>query len=110
MERALLLDTERVRFDEAVGAGLAPGRTTAECVHHGIALAQCGAVRLALEQAAASGPSPALFFTGGGGRELESLCAVAGSRYLEDLVFEGLEVLAAEAGLPVAPTVAGNCR
>ena len=44
MERALLLDTDRVRFDEEVGYALAPGTSTAEAVRHGIALAQAGAV------------------------------------------------------------------
>ncbi len=92
MERALLLDTDRVRFDEDTGYALTPGVSTAEAVRHGIALAQAGAVALALEQA--GGDAPELFFCGGGARELIRLLERAGT-FAPDLVFEGLEVMAA---------------
>jgi type III pantothenate kinase len=92
MERALLLDTDRVRFDEDTGYALTPGVSTAEAVRHGIALAQAGAVALALEQA--GGDAPELFFCGGGARELMRLLERAGT-FAPDLVFEGLEVMAA---------------
>ncbi len=92
MERALLLDTDRVRFDEEVRYDLAPGTSTAEAVRHGIALAQAGAVTLALEQA---GREPmALLFCGGAGEALMQLVN-RGGQWLPDLVFEGLEAMAA---------------
>lgn len=92
MERALLLDTDRVRFDEQIGYALAPGTSTAEAVRHGIALAQAGAVVLALEQA---GSEPiTLFYCGGAGETLMRLGQRAG-QWVPDLVFEGLAVMAA---------------
>lgn len=90
MERALLLDTDRVRFDEAVDYALAPGRSTAQAVRHGIAVAQVGAVATALQQAAGE---PALFFCGGGGEALR-VGLGRGGELVPDLVFEGLAVMA----------------
>jgi type III pantothenate kinase len=91
MERALLLDTDRVRFDEDAGYELSPGLSTAEAVRHGIALAQAGAVGLALDR---TGSEPAsLLFCGGGARVLMQLLN-RGGEYVPDLVFEGLEVMA----------------
>jgi len=91
MERALLLDTGRVRFAEQVDYGLAPGDSTAAAVRHGIALAQTGAVALALERA---GPeAPRLMFCGGGGEQLMRLLD-RGGELLPDLVFEGLALAA----------------
>lgn len=93
MERALLLDTDRVRFDEQIDYALAPGKSTAEAVRHGIALAQAGAVALALEQA---GSEPiTLFFCGGAGETLMHLGPRTG-QWVPDLVFEGLAVMAAQ--------------
>jgi type III pantothenate kinase len=92
MERALLLDTHGVRFAEEAKYSLAPGLSTAQAVRHGIALAQTGALALAVERA---GIEPAqLLFCGGGGETLKRLFNRGGS-YLPDLVFEGLEVAAA---------------
>lgn len=92
MERALLLDTDRVRFDEQIDYALAPGTSTAEAVRHGIALAQAGAVALALEQA---GSEPVtLFFCGGAGETLMRL-GQRGGQWAPDLVFEGLAAMAA---------------
>jgi type III pantothenate kinase len=92
MERALFLDTDRVRFDEQIDYALAPGKSTAEAVRHGIALAQAGAVALALEQA---GSEPiTLFFCGGAGETLMHLGPRTG-QWVPDLVFEGLAVMAA---------------
>jgi type III pantothenate kinase len=91
MERALLLDTDRVRFDEAAAYVLTPGTSTAEAVRHGIALAQAGAVTLALDQV---GSEPlALLYCGGAGQQLMQLVD-RGGQWLPDLVFEGLEVMA----------------
>jgi type III pantothenate kinase len=91
MERALLLDTDRVRFDEQAEYTLAPGRSTAEAVRHGLAVAQAGAVALAVEQA---GSEPmALFFCGGYGEALMQLLQLGGE-WTPDLVFEGLAIMA----------------
>ena len=92
MERALLLDTDRVRFAEDADYTLAPGTSTAEAVRHGIALAQAGAVSMALEQL--TGSAPALLFCGGGGEALMQLLE-RGGQWAPELVFEGLEVMAA---------------
>ncbi|CAA0092834.1 Type III pantothenate kinase [Halioglobus japonicus] len=92
MERALLLDTDRVRFEEDVDFGLTPGESTAEAVRHGIALAQAGAVELALQQA---GSEPmTLLFSGGAGEILRQLVQRS-SLWAPDLVFEGLAAMAA---------------
>lgn len=90
MERALLLDTDRVRFEEDIEYELAPGNSTAEAVRHGIALAQAGAVTMALESA---GSSRQLFYCGGGGERLQTLVG-RGGEFVGDLVFEGLEIAA----------------
>jgi len=95
MERALLLDTDRVRFDEEVGYALSPGLSTAEAVRHGIALAQVGAVALAID--CGGGQAMQLLFCGGGGEALMQLLDRGGS-YVPDLVFEGLGVMAACSG------------
>jgi len=92
MERALLLDTDRVRFAEEVGYDLAPGTSTAAAVRHGIILAQAGAVSLAIEKA---GSEPmALFYCGGAGETIIKLVD-RGGQWLPDLVFEGLAAMAA---------------
>lgn len=91
MERALLLDTDRVRFDEEVGYALSPGRSTAVAVRHGIALAQAGAVALALDRCGDG--SIALLFCGGGGGPLMQLLDLGG-QWAPELVFEGLEHMA----------------
>ncbi len=95
MERALLLDTGRVRFEQDPQYNLAPGTSTAQAVRHGIALAQAGAVNLALARAGA--PAPALFFCGGDGALLRGLLGEPGV-FAADLVFEGLQVMAAGQG------------
>jgi type III pantothenate kinase len=92
MERALLLDTDRVRFDEDVDYALSPGTSTAEAVRHGIALAQAGAVALAIEQAGSD--SPVVFYCGGAGEALRALVG-QGGQWVPDLVFDGLEAMAA---------------
>ena len=60
-------------------------------MRHGIALAQVGAVAAALEQVPADVP---LVFSGGGGELLMALLDRGGT-WVEDLVFEGLAVMAA---------------
>lgn len=95
MERALLLDTDRVRFAEEVDYKLSPGTSTAEAVRHGIALAQAGAVVMALQ--ACGEECPALYFCGGAGQTLMELLG-RGGVWRPDLVFEGLEIMAGEEG------------
>jgi len=95
MERALLLDTDRVRFAEDVDYRLSPGHSTAEAVRHGIALAQTGAVAMAVD--AAGGEPPGLIFSGGAGATVMELLGRGGD-YVPDLVFEGLERMAALSG------------
>lgn len=91
MERALLLDTDRVRFAEDIDYSLLPGTSTAEAVRHGVALAQAGAVTLALKRCR---ETPQLVFSGGAGEVLMRLLD-KGGEFAPDLVFEGLEVMAA---------------
>ena len=93
MERALLLDTDRVRFAEEVGYSLSPGRSTAEAVRHGVALAQVGAVTAVIGKV--EDVSPSLVFSGGAGETLMMLLD-RGGEYVPDLVFDGLEIAAAE--------------
>ena len=93
MERALLADTGRVRFEGDGSYALAPGRDTRSAVQHGAALALCGAVRAALDSAGENGPPPVLFFCGGDGERLAALMEI-GATLCHDLVFEGLSVYA----------------
>lgn len=95
MERALLLDTGRVRFSEEAAYELIPGKSTAEAVRHGIALAQAGAVNLALAQLDIVGGQ--LVLCGGGGETLQLLLGGVGV-LSPDLVFEGLALMAETTG------------
>ncbi len=92
MERALLLDTDRVRFSEDAAYELRPGKSTAEAVRHGVALAQAGAVAMALEQQGIENRQ--LIFCGGGGDALRVLLDSPG-QWAPDLVLEGLALMAA---------------
>lgn len=94
MARSLLADTDRVRFEEGAADSLSPGRSTAACVHSGIALAQAGALRLALAEASATGAAPRVVASGGGGAALLALAGLEDAEYREDLVFEGLALVA----------------
>ena len=91
MGRALLLDTDRVRFDEDVDYALTPGRSTAEAVRHGIAAAQAGSVRLVLDKAGVD--SVMWLFCGGGAAALMKLLGTT-QGFAPDLVFEGLMIMA----------------
>jgi type III pantothenate kinase len=92
MERALLQDTDRVRFSGERAVSLAPGVSTEEAVHHGLLLSQAGAVALALEQYGAGCP---VYFCGGGAVALCDLLQCQGEVF-PDLVLEGLALLASE--------------
>jgi len=91
MERALLSDTDGVRFGEAPRDQLSPGRSTEAAVLNGLALSQVGAVATAL---ARFGDSEVLVFCGGDGAVLQRLLD-AGGDYRADLVLDGLGLLAA---------------
>lgn len=90
MERALLLDTDRVRFAEEVQYALSPGTSTAAAVRHGIAIAQVGSLAIALDQCGSQ--QPELIFCGGAGQLLMQLLGRGGA-FCPDLIFEGLEIM-----------------
>jgi type III pantothenate kinase len=98
MERALLSDTDRVRFGQAPADSLAPGLSTEEAVFHGLMLSQAGAVNLALQQYP---DKPGLYFSGGNGQRLYQLLDIGGI-LREDLVLDGLSLLAAEEAVGAA--------
>lgn len=89
MEHALLSNTDRVRFDEAPGGHITPGRSTAAAVRNGVQLAQLGAVEMALSR---FGADATCIFTGGDGALAMRLLECGGS-FVEDLVLEGLDCL-----------------
>jgi type III pantothenate kinase len=92
MERALLQDTDRVRFADAPRDSIAPGRCTEHAVFNGLLLSQAGAVALALSRQAGDF---ALFFSGGNGLVLRDVLDLGGS-FDPDLVLDGLALLAAQ--------------
>ena len=92
MERSLLRDTQRVRFEGAVGATVSPGRSTLDCVNAGTWIAALGAVR----QALISHPDHRVVVTGGDGQALMSL-GINGE-WRPNLVLEGLLIAAGAAG------------
>lgn len=90
MENALLRDTQKVRYQREVDYALTPGRSTAEAVRHGVALAQCGAVALLLQRESLSFEQ--LLLCGGAGEVLGEM--LGGGEFVQDLVFEGLTYMA----------------
>lgn len=92
MERALLRDTERVRWRGAPRGQLLPGASTGEAVRSGLLLSQAGAVALALQRAPGEF---ALLLTGGDGRLLLRELALGGE-YADQLVLDGLRLLGAQ--------------
>jgi type III pantothenate kinase len=91
MEKALLQDTDRVRFSDAPRDSIAPGRSTEQAVYNGLLLSQAGAVALALSKQAGQF---SLLFSGGNGPVLQEVLAMGGS-FAADLVLDGLALLAA---------------
>lgn len=91
MERSLLRDTQRVRFDEDAPATLAPGTSTAGCVRSGLWVAAFGSVQLVLQRH----PHHRVVVTGGDGQALMSL-GINGE-WRPHLVLEGLALTAAQA-------------
>lgn len=92
MERALLSDTDRVRFADAARDSLAPGQSTEEAVYNGLLLSQAGAVALALDRVGQVGT---LYFSGGNGAVLQAALD-RGGQFVPDLVLDGLALLANE--------------
>jgi type III pantothenate kinase len=90
MERALLQDTDRVRFAEAPRDSIAPGRCTEQAVFNGLLLSQAGAVALALTKQVGDFT---LLFSGGNGEMLQAAVDNGGS-FAADLVLDGLALLA----------------
>lgn len=89
MKRALLNDTERVRFGELEATALSPGTSTAEAVEHGLLLAQCGSISLAIDKAELNGELGAVYLCGGDAPELTAHI-LRTHVVAPDLVFEGL--------------------
>jgi len=89
MEQALTRDTERVRFDDAPAASVAPGQSTAACVTSGIWAAALGAVELVCQRY----PDHHRIITGGDSQALLDLGVAA--EWRPNLVLEGLNVRAA---------------
>lgn len=93
MERALLSDTDRVRFADAPRDSLTPGQSTEQAVYNGLLLSQAGAVALALDQQGHH--SDAVYFSGGNGEVLQTALD-RGGRWAPELVLDGLALLAQE--------------
>lgn len=97
MQKTLLADTDRVRFDEAdEGDWGEPGRSTAEAVLRGARLALAGAVTLALESAEQRlGAGFRVFLAGGDARLLAEATRQLDADRLTaqpELVMDGLAV------------------
>ena len=93
MERALLKDTDRVRFGEAGRDRLEPGDSTEAAVLNGLRLSQVGAMEFAITR---FGEDGGLLFTGGDGADAMRLLD-RGGHYCADLVLDGLGLLGATA-------------
>ncbi len=90
MEKALLQDTDRVRFADAPRDSIAPGRSTEQAVYNGLLLSQAGAVALALSKQT---EKYSLLFSGGNGAVVQAVLAMGGN-FAADLVLDGLALLA----------------
>ena len=94
MERALLSDTDRVRFGEAPRDRIEPGRSTEAAVFNGLLLSQAGAVSLSLQRL---GAEFVPVFTGGNGELLKQLLVPA-AEFRAELVLDGLALAAGARG------------
>jgi type III pantothenate kinase len=92
MERALLRDTDRVRFGEAPRDQLELGRSTEAAVYNGLLLSQAGSVSLALQRTRGNFR---LLFTGGNAEVLHH-CLRLGGEVVDNLVLDGLFLLGDE--------------
>ena len=96
MRRALYSDTDAVKVEAAYteGMSLGPGCNTQEAVNRGLPLMVLGAIERTYDDlvhrcAVAELQLPRLWFTGGDGALMASLCDRPGE-WVEDLVMEGL--------------------
>lgn len=94
MERALLSDTDRVRFTDAARDCLQPGRSTEAAVFNGLLLSQAGAVALALNRMANAGE---IYYSGGNGAALQA-AVDRGGMFAPELVLDGLALQAQAEG------------
>jgi len=91
IKRGLIKGTSDIRVDHEAGAGLALGKSTEECVGNGACMMAVAAIERTVEMAGEKG--------------LKSFCITGGDAvflnekldtppiYIEDLVFEGLEIV-----------------
>ncbi len=91
IEKALLQDTDRVRFSDAPRDSIAPGRSTEQAVYNGLLLSQAGAIALAMSRQA---EKFSLVFSGGNGLAIQEVLDLGG-RFDTHLVMDGLALLAA---------------
>lgn len=91
MSESLNQNTARVRYSGFPKLGASPGTDTATAVSNGIALALSGAIEQAVRHSQRSGPRPEVVITGGAGKAVQGLLQCT-AQYVEDLVFEGLEI------------------
>ena len=88
MERSLLNDTQRVRYEGAAAVSISPGQSTLDCVSGGVWVAALGAIKLILQRV----PKYRVVITGGDGQALISL-GLKGE-WRPNLVLEGLGIAA----------------
>lgn len=93
MRQVLLAETEQVRFDDALPVSLALGRSTAEAVSYGIAVAMVGTIKQLIEQAAQSLPGDFNIVLTGGGAESVRPYLPDTLDWRPDLVLDGLRFL-----------------
>jgi type III pantothenate kinase len=88
---SLTSSTERVRYDGAPDASIAPGVTTAECVEHGSWLSLLSAIRSVVADCCRrSGRAPRVVLTGGDAPSLMRLAGESDWQLKEELVLDGL--------------------
>ena len=94
MQQSLQLHTARVRHNPLIGAGLSPGKSTAEAVMHGVMLAVTGLI----EKVARDQSCKKIVMTGGDAAKTGQLLAV---EYCEEprLLLKGLQRYFADAGI-----------
>lgn len=94
MQQSLLLHTARVRHDTLAETSLAPGKSTAEAVTHGVMLAVTGLI----EKVTRDRPCKRVVLTGGDAAKTGRLLAV---EYCEEplLLLKGLQRYFADAGI-----------
>lgn len=99
IHESLTSSTERVRYDGAPDASIAPGVTTAECVEHGSWLSLLSAIRSVVADCCRrSGRAPRVVLTGGDAPSLMRLAGESDWQLKEELVLDGLALALADGG------------